>query len=358
MILFRFSRFVFGLGLMVALLGGLVQARPLSAAETGTITAAYALNVRSGPGVGYSAVAVVYQSNSITLLGRNDAATWLKIRTNAGTEGWVNANFVQTSSNISSLAVVGGATLEATTTVTGAQIINVRAGDTIQHAVVTTVGYHTNVTLLGRNSSSSWAYVRTPSGVTGWINGNLLTPSTPLSTLPLATVPLLPSTPTTPPTAAVGTATVTAGNLNVRRGDGVAYEIIASVTINTQVTVLGRNATSTWARVRLAGGQEGWVNASYLRYDAGITTLPQTAVPAAPSTHVAYVKTAALNVRSGPGLNYTAIGLVFDGQMVTMLGRDVSYGWVKVQTPSGQTGWVASGLITPNVPLANLAVVP
>ena len=352
---FSLLRILLALGVMAVVSVGWMQAQPVSAAETGTITAAYVVNVRSGPGVGYSVVTVVYNSNAITLLGRNESGTWVRIRTNGGQEGWVNANFVQTSSHIGSLSVVGGlATLEATAVVTGAQLVNVRAGDTIQHSVVTTVGSQTTVTLLGRNHNSTWAYIRTPNGTTGWINGNLLTPSTPLANLPSAASPLIPAvTPAAPP---AGTATVTAGHLNVRRGDGVAYQIIASLNLGQQVTLIGRNANHTWAKVRLANGQEGWVNASYLNVAAGIGSLPLAAASAPPSTHVAYVKTAALNVRSGPGLNYTPIGLVYDGQMVTMLGRDVSYGWVKVTTPTGQTGWVASGMITPNVPLNQLAV--
>ena len=352
---FRFVRFFLVVGLLATLWGGWAQARPLSAAETGTVTAAYAVNVRSGPGVGYSVVAVLYNSNNITLLGRNDSGTWVRVRTNAGQEGWVNANFVQTSSSVPSLAVVGTApTIETTALVVGAQVVNVRSGDTIQHSVVTTVGYHTTVTLLGRNHNSSWAYIRTPNGTTGWINGNLLTPSTALANLPASASPLIPTAAPAPATA--GTATITAGHLNVRRGDGIAYEVIASLNLGQQVNLIGRNASNTWAKVRLANGQEGWVNASYLNYSGGIGSLPLAAASAPPATHVAYVKTAALNVRSGPGLNFTPIGVVYDGQMVTMLGRDVSYGWVKVTTPAGQTGWVASGLITPNVPLNNLAV--
>lgn len=354
----RFSRFLVVCGLLLALVGGLVQARPTYAATpTGTITGAYVLNVRSGPGVGYGAITVVYSNNNVTLLGRNEISTWVKIRTNGGTEGWINADFVTSTTAISSLSVVGTATtVEATATVSSAQIVNVRSGDTIQHPVITTVGYNTNVGLLGRNSTSSWAYVRLPNGTMGWINGNLLTPSTPLSTLPVATVPILPTGNPSTPAASAGTATVTAGYLNVRRGDGVAYEAITSVQLGAQLTLLGRNSAGTWVRVRTAAGQEGWVSASYLRYDAGINSLPVSSTPLAPSYYVAYINTAALNVRSGPGLNFTAIGLVFDGQMVTMIARDASYGWVKVQTPAGQIGWIASGLIDPNVAVADLPV--
>ena len=50
--------------------------------------------------------------------------------------------------------------------------------------------------------------------------------------------------------------------LNVRTGPGTRYRIIAQVPTGEEVALLEER--DGWARVRLAGGQEGWMPSSYL----------------------------------------------------------------------------------------------
>src|SRR5690606_32647256 len=54
-------------------------APPPSTTASGTV-ATGALNVRSGPGVGYGAITSVYRGAAFTLLGRNGDGSWAKIR--------------------------------------------------------------------------------------------------------------------------------------------------------------------------------------------------------------------------------------------------------------------------------------
>ena len=51
----------------------------------------------------------------------------------------------------------------------------------------------------------------------------------------------------------------------LRRGQGNDYKIIAVVSDGTQVTLLKKN--NEWARIRLAGGKEGWILKRYLSRD-------------------------------------------------------------------------------------------
>jgi dipeptidyl aminopeptidase/acylaminoacyl peptidase len=51
----------------------------------------------------------------------------------------------------------------------------------------------------------------------------------------------------------------------------------------------------------------------------------------------------ALNVRSGPGISYPTVGLLTQGEEVTVIAQDASSGWWQVQLPSGDTGWVSGG---------------
>ena len=380
----NFKKWLALCGLALVLGMGLFLVQPAFAqTASGSVNAA-ALNVRSGPGVGYNAVSVVYQGYNVTLLERNSLGTWVKIRTVAGNvEGWVNVSFLSVSGNVSALPVAATNTVENTAVVNQA-LVNMRAGDTLEYVVVGTAGLNAQVAVLGRNFNGSWAYVRVIStGQEGWINRDYLTPND-FSGYPVVASPSL----TTANSAVVAesqratgsTAVVTAGNLNVRRGDGVGYQILTSVARDTAVTILARNSASTWAYIRVASGQEGWVNAFYLRYNPGIGSLPVRAVvgqptvaatssttgstttttavgDVAPSSGIATINVDALFVRSGPGQGYNSIGLVYRGEQLSMIGRNANTTWVKVQDSNGVQGWVASAYILSSVPWANLSVV-
>ncbi len=51
-------------------------------------------------------------------------------------------------------------------------------------------------------------------------------------------------------------------NLNLRSGPGTSYDSIGGVGIDEDVTVL--EADSSWLKVRLSDGLEGWVSSSYV----------------------------------------------------------------------------------------------
>jgi hypothetical protein len=52
----------------------------------------------------------------------------------------------------------------------------------------------------------------------------------------------------------------------------------------------------------------------------------------------------ALNVRSGPGVTYPAIGVLLHGDRVPIIGRHVPTGWWQVELADGRTGWVSGGV--------------
>jgi len=75
---------------------------------TATVTA-YHLNVRYGPGVGYSAFAQVHLGQVVTLAGyRNADASWVQIITASGARGWVNARYLSSTFPFANLAVWSG----------------------------------------------------------------------------------------------------------------------------------------------------------------------------------------------------------------------------------------------------------
>lgn len=88
-------------------IGGTPTVLPSSTTSTATATALVntgALNVHSGPYPFDPVVFVVYQGQSVTLIGRVPAATWVKIDQN-GLQGWVDASFLNISYDIDFLPV-------------------------------------------------------------------------------------------------------------------------------------------------------------------------------------------------------------------------------------------------------------
>jgi len=73
------------------------------------------LNVRTGPGVAFAVVTRLDQWQTMTLLARNAAASWVNIRLPNGLEGWVNAYYIRASIAIVNLPVAGTNPMPAAT---------------------------------------------------------------------------------------------------------------------------------------------------------------------------------------------------------------------------------------------------
>ncbi|MCB8980011.1 MAG: SH3 domain-containing protein [Ardenticatenaceae bacterium] len=350
--------------------------------ETAVVTTG-ALNVRSGPGPSYGVVAVVYQGNVLTLLGRNEDSSWAYVQTPNATLGWVNANssYIDPSVAISTLPLVipttatatATSTTSATTTptatatavpntptptatavpVTGASAtvatgaLNVRSGPSLAYSPVAVVNQGTVVSLIGRNANSTWAKIRLANGTEGWVNadGAYITPNVAISSLPVLDTPTV-----------TATALVSTGALNVRSGPGVSYSVITVASQGQTVMLLGRNANSSWVKIRLGNNTEGWANASLLTANVAISSLPLADSPAAPEPPVPVAPGAVLSLHSGPGLNYPVTGSVYQGLQVNAVGRNADSTWLKVRLSDGQEGWIGAQYVQLSIPVGNLPV--
>lgn len=159
------------------------------------------------------------------------------------------------------------------------------------------------------------------------------------------------STSTPPPnTNGAYTAVVNVHRLNMRQGPGTGYGIVTTVNRNTAVTLTQRNADTSWVRVILPNGTQGWMSARYLgspsrpfaSLPVGSTPAPVTPPPPTNNTTTAAVIHAYhLNVRSGPGTNNNVVAVINIGQVVTLTGETNSNGtWVKIILANGVQGWV------------------
>ena len=348
------------------------------------------LNVRSGPGVEYGVVTTVSGGSTVTLLGRNEDSSWVYIETAAAVKGWVSSNpaYITPNVPINSLDVVTDGTTTpaptatatntptpttttttttpaptststptptatavsgaAATVVTGA--LNVRSGPSLAYGPVAVINQGTVVSLIGRNADSSWAKIRLSNGTEGWVNadGAYIAPNVSISSLPVVDSATAPSS--------SATALVSTGALNVRSGPAVTYSVLTVTSQGQTVILLGRNANSSWAKIRLGNGTEGWVNASLITPSVSISSLPVADSPAAPEPPVPVAPGAVLSLRSGPGSNYPVTGSVYQGLQVNAVGRNANSTWIKVQLSDGQQGWIGAQYVQLTIPVGNLPV--
>ena len=76
------------------------------------------------------------------------------------------------------------------------------------------------------------------------------------------------------------------------------------------------------------------------------TEAPTEAVPL-PIVDVAYIHSGALNLRSGPGLDYPGVDIAYNRDEVYLLGSQGYDPWVLIRLPSGSEGWVNAKYLRP-----------
>jgi SH3-like domain-containing protein len=121
-------------------------------------------------------------------------------------------------------------------------------------------------------------------------------------------------------------------HVNVRGRAGINSEVVTHLNRSDTVTVLDvitikpkADEPAKWAKITLPPGAHAWVNTSFLD---GAT---KTVVPAK------------LNIRSGPGENYSVIGLMHKGDAVKDLSTKGE--WTEIEAPPNSYAFVAAHLL-------------
>ena len=145
----------------------------------------------------------------------------------------------------------------------------------------------------------------------------------------LRTVPLVP-----------GPAEVVASNVNVRGQPKVKSEVLTRVTKGQMVTVIeeivrnnsGPDEPSAWARIVLPPSSHVWVNSMF------INATNET------------VRPKKLNLRSGPGENYSVIGRLLGGDAVKPI--TTKGDWTEIEAPTNAYAYVAAQYLKQEAPAA------
>jgi uncharacterized protein YgiM (DUF1202 family) len=145
----------------------------------------------------------------------------------------------------------------------------------------------------------------------------------------IKTVPLVP-----------GPAVVVASNVNVRGQAKLKSEVVTQVTKGQTVTVLeeivrnnsGPEEPSAWAKIALPPNAHTWVNTLF------IIATNET------------VRPRKLNLRSGPGENYSVIGLLRRGDTIKPI--TTKGDWAEIEPPTNAYAFVAAQYLTQEAPAA------
>ena len=246
---------------------------PVAAQQSGMIVNASRVNLRSGPGAGFPSLAQLEFGQLVTPISRNADGSWVQVQLIGGLTGWVNARYLQSSIPIGSLPVTQQTgSINAVVTST---FLNVRSGPGGNFAIVGRLANGAALNLVGRNAESSWAQASVPGGVQGWVSTRYIRVSVLISSLPVTsgTAVFSPSFPQPVPPPGGQTGIVTSFGLSVRYGPGLGYSRFDILRQGEGVSLIGRNANSTWLLVQLANGLTGWVNAGFILTSFPIGTL-------------------------------------------------------------------------------------
>ena len=157
--------------------------------------------------------------------------------------------------------------------------------------------------------------------------------------------------PTAPPTTfEPGDAdAVTNANANVRVGPGLGYGNIAGgAPAGTKVQLLGRNSDSSWLKIRLPDNQEGWIFATLLTVNDGVSvsSLEVLEVAAPPSDNPSAPPPAAPPPPAAGNANFELGGQAFGAPYGMMSYSGMT--WIKRQHKwsPGQSGTDLQGVIS------------
>ena len=279
------------------------------------------VHLRSGPGTNYSSKGVIASGTAITVTDTSNSE-WYAVRLSNGTTGYMFSEYISMSGGSSS----SGSDSVPSTESTAAKVteyVNVRSGPGTNYTSKTVIASGTSITVTDR-SNAEWYAVKLSNGMTGYIFSQYIR----LSNDSSSDAGSVPSTESTP--------AKTTEYVNVRSGPGTNYTSKTVIASGTSITVTDRS-NSEWYAVKLSNGMTGYIFSIYIELESGSSS----GGGSSSSESVRARTTAGVNVRSGPGTNYTSKTVIASGTSITVTDRSNSE-WYAVKLSNGMTGYIYS----------------
>ncbi len=207
----------------------------------------------------------------------------------------------------------------AASTGTTTAYVNLRTGPGTDYAILETVPLGARISILD-TGNPGWYRVTAPSGNSGYMCSDYI----------------LASGGDAGASTVLFTARTTAF-VNLRAGPGTGYGIYLTVPLGDTVSVLD-TANAGWYRVQY-GSYTGYMSADYLQTQSAATPTPAPPDTSASADPIGTARTTAvLNIRTGPSTGYRSLGLLDNGETVTVL-ENCGNGWYAVRTSSNTFGY-------------------
>ena len=279
------------------------------------------VHLRSGPGTNYSSKGVIASGTAITVTDTSNSE-WYAVKLSNGTTGYMFSEYISMSGGSSS----SGSDFVPSTESTAAKVteyVNVRSGPGTNYTSKTVIASGTSITVTDR-SNAEWYAVKLSNGMTGYIFSQYIQ----LSNDSSSDAGSVPSTESTP--------AKTTEYVNVRSGPGTNYTSKTVIASGTSITVTDRS-NSEWYAVKLSNGMTGYIFSIYIELESGSSS----GGGSSSSESVRARTTAGVNVRSGPGTNYSSKTVIASGTSITVTDRSNSE-WYAVKLSNGMTGYIYS----------------
>ena len=279
------------------------------------------VHLRSGPGTNYSSKGVIASGTAITVTDTSNSE-WYAVRLSNGTTGYMFSEYISMSGGSSS----SGSDSVPSTESTAAKVteyVNVRSGPGTNYTSKTVIASGTSITVTDR-SNSEWYAVKLSNGMTGYIFSQYIQ----LSNDSSSDAGSVPSTESTP--------AKTTEYVNVRSGPGTNYTSKTVIASGTSITVTDRS-NAEWYAVKLSNGMTGYIFSIYIELESGSSS----GGGSSSSESMQARTTAGVNVRSGPGTNYSSKTVIASGTSITVTDRSNSE-WYAVKLSNGMTGYIYS----------------
>lgn len=142
------------------------------------------LNVRSGPGAQYTAVATVSGGTEMAVLGIASDRVWYLVQGSFG-QGWVNSEYTLFRGDGSRLSIIRGAVgvVAAPTASLARESVTLYAAPNLTLGVVGTLSGNVTMEIVARTADNNWIQVKTSLGY-GWIQREFLNLSVDPATIP------------------------------------------------------------------------------------------------------------------------------------------------------------------------------
>ncbi len=340
-------------------------------AQTGKVNCS-SLNMRSGAGTSYGAVASLSQGTSVKILGEtkdSSGTKWYKISVN-GLEGYVCAQYITVSASTAS-AGSSASQSDSSASVSGekgkvkAAALNVRSGAGTDNAVVGTVHEGDIVTITSEKKDSSgtlWYGIQmTQSGSTlkGYSIADAIIKTSGGSTSSSSASTSSASS-SSSATSSEKKGKVKASSLNVRSGAGTDCAVVGTVHEGDIVTITSekKDASGTlWYGIKITKNgstMKGYASAQYIEKTSGSASGTSSSGSTASSSSSsssntpAEVNVSSVYVRSGAGTTYDIVTSLTKGTEVTITGsKKDSEGtkWYKIKK-GDMKGYVHSAYLT------------